>query len=73
MLSGANRPVHLIEVVRQYEYYYHFRKITILEGNVHCLNRFSRNFRFTKDRPLGYKTFFTLNSNEHEIETAHKI
>ena len=25
-----------------------------------------------ESRPLGYKTFFMLNSTEHEISTAHK-
>ena len=25
-----------------------------------------------KTRPRGYKTFFMLNSTEHEISTAHK-
>ena len=27
---------------------------------------------FLESRPRGYKTFFMLNSTEHEISTAHK-
>ena len=27
---------------------------------------------YDKNRPQGFKTFFMLNSTEHEISTAHK-
>ena len=32
----------------------------------------SKRDRFHKIRPRGYKTFFMLNSTEHEIFPAHK-
>ena len=30
------------------------------------------NYYEVRSRPRGYKTFFMLNSTEHEISTAHK-
>ena len=29
-------------------------------------------YKINLSRPRGYKTFFVLNSTEHEISTAHK-
>ena len=55
-------------------------KTTVIISNFACkiMSLKQKTFKFSdsmvlKDsRPQGYKTFFMLNSTEHEISTAHK-
>ena len=52
---------------------YYFQKVNILL-NINNNNDQTLFFNaLTFARPRGHKTFFMLNSTEHEISTAHKI
>ena len=45
---------------------------TCMQGNSVCSQKDFHLYWETKPRPRGYKTFFMLNSVEHEILNAHK-
>ena len=71
-----NRPEKQLLMTRTDDYVKVFKGrelIALAQENTHPGNSFSRANRNVREfRARSYKTFFMLNSTEHEISTAHK-